>query len=322
MSLAFQDKAMQNVEKIKILKDRAQMLGKARGFFQQKEILEVDCPIMSHSAAIDVHINLIRAYGTNSATRYLHPSPEYGMKRLISEGIGDIYQLSHVFRDNEVGMRHNSEFTLAEWYRMGISFQKMIDETIEFIRLFVGDVTCHAISYRDAFIKYTGIDYLTSSRKKMLNYLEEHGIDVYHNIEEEGKDGILNIIMGVIIQPKLGSDKICALTHFPATQAALAKTKKLKEEDVSERFEVFYKGLELANGYHELTEPEEQKKRLLEANTIREKLGRDTLPLDENFLKALKRGLPNCCGVAVGFDRLMMLRHAKEDIAEVIPFAD
>jgi lysyl-tRNA synthetase class 2 len=310
------------VEKIKILKDRSDMLQKSRDFFRQRSVYEVDCPIMSPSASIDVHINLIRAYGTNSQTRYLHPSPEYAMKRLLSEGMGDIYQLSHVFRDNEVGMRHNPEFTLAEWYRLGITFPKMIEETIDFIRLFVGNVKSHSMSYRDAFIKYTGIDYLTTSKKKMLNYLEEQGIDVYHNINEEGKDGILNVIMGVVIQPNLGHDQILAITHFPATQAALAQTKMVKDEEVSERFEVFYKGLELANGYHELTEPGEQHKRLIEANSIREKLGKDSLPVDENFLEALKKGLPDCCGVAVGFDRLMMLRHSKEDIAEVIPFAE
>lgn len=313
---------MNLADKIKILKDRAEMLNEARSFFHKRGVIEVDCPIMSHSASVDVHINLIRAYGTNSMTRYLHPSPEYGMKRLISEGIGDIYQLSHVFRDNEVGMRHNPEFTLAEWYRMSISFEKMIDETIDFVRLFVGKIPSDSLTYREAFLKYTGLDYLTTSKKKLRNYLEEHGVDVYHNIDEEGKDGILNIIMGVVIQPKLGHDKIFALTHFPATQAALSKTRRHGDEEVSLRFEVFYKGLELANGYHELTEPDEQRKRLLEANSIREKLGRDSLPIDDNFIDALRRGLPDCCGVAVGFDRLMMLRHGRDDIAEVIPFAE
>lgn len=304
---------------IRILKDRAGMFEKARHFFSSRKVLEVDCPAISPYASVDVHIDLIRAYGLSATTNYLHSSPEYGMKKLLAEGIGDIYQLSHVFRDNESSMRHSPEFTMAEWYRLGISFTSMIEETVDFIRLFIGEIPFSKMSYREVFKKYAGIDYVKATEEELLDYLEERGIDPYQNIEEEGKDALLNIILGVVIQPQLGQKEIFVLQYFPASQSALAQTKKKRDELVAERFEVFYKGLELANGYHELANAEEQLERLIQSNTIREKLGKDTLPIDEGFIKALEKGLPDCCGVAVGFDRLMMLRHQKEDIADVIP---
>lgn len=305
-----------------ILKDRAEMFAKARGFFAQRNVIEVDCPIMSPAASIDIHIDLIRAYGSSSTTHYLHSSPEYGMKKLLAHGIGDIYQLSHVFRDNEYSMQHNPEFTMVEWYRVKMAFTKMIDETVEFIRQFIGDIPCKKITYREAFKRYAGIDYLKATEEDLLDYLEERGIDPYQNIEEEGKDAFLNIIMGVVIQPQLGEKEICVLKFFPATQAMLARTKQKGNEQVAERFEVFYKGMELANGYHELTNHKEQLERLVHTNQVRERLGKDTLPIDDSFIKALKKGLPDCCGVSVGYDRLMMLRHKTDDIADVLSLSE
>lgn len=309
-------------EKINILKDRAEMLAEARKFFCSRTILEVDCPTMNKSGSVDVHIDLIRAYGTSSQTYYLHGSPEYSMKKLLAEGMGDIYQLAHVFRDSEHSMKHNPEFTMAEWYRVNFPFTAMIDETVAFIQQFIGATPCTKITYRKAFKQYAGIDYLKSGEKDLLNFLEKRGIDPYQNIEEEGKDALLNLILGIVIEPQLGQDEICVIQYFPATQAALAQTRWRGEEEVSERFEIFYKGMELANGYHELGNPEEQLERLIITNATRERLGKDTMPIDKSFIKALEKGLPDCCGVAVGFDRLMMLRHNKEDIADVVPLLD
>jgi lysyl-tRNA synthetase class 2 len=309
-------------EKLEILRDRAAMFSKARDFFRKRNVLEVDCPIMSATASVEVHIDLIRAYGVSSKTHYLHSSAEYGMKKLLAEGIGDIFQLSHVFRDNEYSMKHNPEFTMAEWYRTKLPFTGMIEETVEFIREFIGDIPYTKISYRDAFKRYAGIDYLKSSEDDLLQYLEDRGIDPYQNIEEEGKDALLNIILGVVIEPQLGKDEICILQFFPATQAMLSQTRWRGEEEVSERFEAYYQGIELANGYHELANSEEQLERLIITNNTRERLGKDTLPIDEAFIKALEKGIPDCCGVSVGFDRLMMLRHKVEDIADVIPLSE
>lgn len=304
--------------KMERLRDRSHLLTKSRLFFAERQVLEVDCPAITKAASIDAHIDLI-AVCQESHKRYLHSSPEYGMKRLLSEGSGDIYQLSHVFRDGEYSDKHNPEFMMAEWYRLNYTFEEMIHETAEFIRLFLGNIPLHIISYREAFQKYVRIDYLHASIPDLLHCLQAHEIIPYPGIEAEGKDALLNLILGTLIEPHLGQNELCALAYYPASQAALAKTHQRDEELVAERFEIYFKGLELANGYHELVDASEQRKRLIESNFHRQQLGKETLPLDEHFLKALKNGLPDCCGVAVGFDRLMMLRHS-QPISEVIPF--
>ena len=308
-------------KRIQILRDRARMLRHARAFFEERGVLETDCPLISSTAAIDSNIDLIPCIDASDRKRYLHSSPEYGMKRLLVEGIGDIYQLAHVFRQGEQGHKHNPEFMMAEWYRLGISFEQMIAETIDFIRLFLGPLPSATISYREAILKYTGIDYVKATEKELLDYLKSRNVAVYDSIAEEGKDALLNLILGLYVEPELGKDGLCALAYYPATQAALAKTIQRDDEAAAERFEVYYQGVELANGYHELADAVEQRKRLLESNETRIKMGKDSLPLDERFLLALENGLPESCGVAVGFDRLMMLRHKAQHIEQVIPFS-
>ncbi len=306
--------------KVNILKDRAFMLAQARAFFTMRNILEVDCPILTKGASVDAHIDLIPAQYADLETRFMHSSPEYGMKRLLAQGMGDIYQLSHVFRDGEQSPKHNPEFTMAEWYRIGMPFEMMIEETIEFVRIFLGPLPSHRISYREAFIKYAGFDYVQATIPFLSQYLNSRGIQPYAGIESEGKDSLLNIILGTIVEPQLGKGELCALAYYPSSQAALAQTQWYEDEQVAERFEIYYEGLELANGYHELTNAKEQRARFLEANQTRTNLNKNQLPLDEAFLKALESGLPDSCGVAVGFDRLMMLRHRTSHIANVIPF--
>jgi lysyl-tRNA synthetase class 2 len=308
------------MNRIAILQDRASMLAKTRTFFASRKILEVDCPLITSKASVDAHIDLIPVLEPDGSKRWLHSSPEYGMKRLLSEGIGDIYQLAHVFRQGEYGVKHNPEFMMAEWYRLGIPFAAMIDETIEYIRLFLGNLPYNLISYRQAFIDYAGFDYVGMSEKDLLDYIKEKDIAFYPSIENEGKDALLNLILGVLIEPRLGENSLCALAYYPASQAALAQRCLRDREETAERFEVYYKGIELANGYHELADAEEQGNRLVEANEHRIALGKDPLPIDEHFLEALKTGLPDACGVAVGFDRLMMLRHNVSAIKDVMPF--
>lgn len=301
------------------LQDRAMMFKKARNFFDQRQVLEVDCPILSTQASIDTHIDLIKAVYSSKEECYMHSSAEFGMKRLIADGIGDIYQLSHVFRDGELSARHNPEFTMAEWYRLGFSLEEMMEETIEFIRLFLGDLPYHVVSYRDIFLKTTGIDYVSAKSEDLFQYIQQHNIPFYSTVFEEGKDALLNLILGSQIESKLGQGKLTILAYYPSSQAALAQKRWIEEEEeVAERFEVYYQGIELANGYHELTNAGEQRSRFEEANVLRKGLNKAQLPLDENFLKALEKGLPDCCGVAVGFDRLMMLRQQQADIADVM----
>jgi elongation factor P--(R)-beta-lysine ligase len=309
-----------NNKRISILHDRAAMLAKARDFFAHRNVIEVDVPCLSLVADIATHIDLITALYNQTETCYLHPSAEYGMKSLLSEGIGDIYQLSHVFRDGEYSHKHNPEFMMVEWYRQNITFIDLIHETLDFISLFLGNLPRTIISYREVFQRYAGFDYLKADTNDLLAYIKAKKIPAPSNIEDEGKDGLLNIILGFDIEPHLGKDELCALAYYPSTQAALAMTIQNDDELVAERFEIYFNGVELCNGYHELTDPVEQRKRINQANQARIELGKKALPIDESFLAALEKGLPDSCGVAVGFDRLMMLRHHTNNLSDVIPF--
>lgn len=309
-----------SLSRLDILRDRSKMFSQARAFFSSRSMTEVDCPLLTSGASVDAHIDLIPALYQGSTTRYLHSSPEYGMKRLISEGIGDCYQLAHVFRDGEFGFKHNPEFMMAEWYRMGMPFLKFIDETIDFIRLFLGNLPHSVISYRDALKKYAAIDPATATHAELLLALHHNQIPLYAGIESEGKDALLNLLLANLVEPRLGDGEFTVLAYYPASQAALAKTTMQDGYKVACRFEVYYQGVELANGYDELADHREQKMRLEEANAERLKLGKQSLPIDTAFLQALEKGLPSCCGVAVGFDRLMLLRHQAKSLKEVLPF--
>jgi lysyl-tRNA synthetase class 2 len=306
-------------QRLSLLRDRAHMLTQVRQFFAERNVLEVDCPILSPSASVDAYIDLIPARYNNCETRYLHSSPEYGMKRLLSEGIGDIYQLSHVFRDGECGEKHNPEFMMIEWYRKGITFSELVQETGDLVKLFVGNLPSRTLSYREVFQKYADLDYVQETTQTLKQYLRNRNIHFHESAQT--KDELLNVILGTVIEPHLGKDELFILAYYPASQAALAKTFWNGNEPIAERFEIYFQGLELANGYHELVDSDEQRKRFHEENEERVQLGKSPLPIDENFLDALKIGLPECCGVAVGFDRLMMLRHKRSNIADIIPFA-
>lgn len=303
--------------KIDILRDRADMLAKVRSFFQERNVLEVDCPIMSPKASVDAHIDLIPAF-PQGITHYLHSSPEYGMKKLLSDGIGDIFQLSHVFRDGEISNKHRPEFMMAEWYRLDFTFMQMIEETVDFCRLFLGNLPSSVLTYSDAFKEYLSIDLSKATNENLLAMLKKNNIQIQPELLLEGRDGLLNLLLGLFIEPHLGDNELTALAYYPPTQAALARKALVNGQQVAERFEIYYKGMELANGYHELADAHEQGQRLIDENKHRLKLGKEALPIDDEFLAALEKGLPDCCGVAVGFDRLMMLRHKTDQINTII----
>lgn len=298
-------------DRVAILRDRAHCFQEVRQFFSERAVLEVDCPLLTQAASIDAHIDLLPALYRGQETRYLITSPEYGMKRLLSEGMGDIYQLGHVFRDGERGSLHNPEFTMIEWYRIGFSFAEMIDETAELIMRLIGERPKETLSYREAVLRYTGLDPYSCPLSALQNLVCS---------EDADRDSLLNIALGTLVEPQLGRGVLTLLTHYPATQAALAKKIRIDGYDVAERFEIYANGLELANGYHELTNAQEQRERFHESNEARKALGKKAFPLDEHFLTALHKGIPDCCGVAVGFDRLMILRHGLTAIDSVIPF--
>lgn len=307
--------------KIEILKDRAAQLRKARNFFFERNILEVDCPALSKAAPIDQHIDVMNVSADLHTTGYLHTSPEYAMKRLLSQGIGDIYQISHVFRMGESGPLHNPEFTMAEWYRIGISYSDFIEETLDFIRLFLGNLPSARIPYRQALLKYAQIDYVSASCQDLLSSAKKHGIDLPSDAVQWDKDTLLQLLFTFVVEPHLGKECLDVLCDYPSSQAALAQTKTVDDESIAMRFEIYYQGIELANGYHELTDPKEQRNRLIQAQKARKEAGKDPLKIDENFLKALEKGLPDCCGVAVGFDRLMLLRHHQNHLKNILSFS-
>ena len=305
-------------ESKEILQDRALLFSKVRSFFAQRNILEVDTPLLSHFAPIDEHIDVMEVSLGEGKQGYLHTSPEYAMKRLLSSGLGEIFQLSHVFRKGEISNKHNPEFTMIEWYRLHEDFPLFIEETLDLIRLFLSDLPSSFLSYRQTFLRFAKIDYLHASKEELIHCLKSHGIDPPSSPLD--KDTLLTLILGCIIEPHLGKEELFVLMDYPISQAALAQAVQKGEERVAKRFEVYYQGIELANGYLELTEAKEQRSRLIESNAKRLQQGKNSLPIDEFFLAALEKGLPPCCGVAVGFDRLMQLRHKTETIQEVLPF--
>lgn len=294
-----------------ILRDRAYMLDQSRRFFSKRNILEVDCGALVKRAPIDSNIDVISASVSTTQTAFLHTSPEYAMKRLLSTGIGDIFFLGHVFRQGEIGRLHNPEFTMAEWYRIGLSFSQIIEETSDYLTLFLGNLPTRIIGYREAFEKYANINYAKDPLTHLLPAQSSHWS------RTEG----LHYILSHIIEPHLGKNELTVLTDYPPYEAALACLIEKEGEQVAERFEIYHNGVELANGYHELADPQELKRRFTEENKQRAKRNQEIYTLDEEFLSALENGFPDCCGVSVGFDRAFMLRRKAPSLASILPFS-
>lgn len=305
------------MQKTDVLKKRSAMLSACRAFFLERNICEVDVPHLSRTAIVDTYIDLVPATFARKTPCYLLPSPEAGMKKLLAAGLGDCYQLAHVFRDAEVGIHHQPEFMMAEWYRVGFTFRQMIDETFAFMQLFLGPVKTEVLTYADAF-KCVGIDIFSATPSSLRADIKRLGIHYETWMDEESKDNLLDIILSFKIQPKLGLEGLCALTHYPASQCAMAQV--IEGELVAERFEIFYKGVELCNGYHELQDSQLQEQRFEEENAKRVAIGKEPIRYDRALLKVLK-DMPDCCGVAVGFDRLLMLQLGLTHIGQGVPSA-
>lgn len=297
-----------------ILQDRAAQFKAVRTFFEQRGVLEVDTPLLSKSAPIDVHIDILTTQATSAHVGYFHSSPEYAMKKLLAKGLGDIFQLSHVFRQGEVGAYHQVEFTMLEWYRSNFSFQGLIEETKALIELLLGPLPFAQVKYTDVLHSAFGIDPLSASVDSLKQLAQELGL----TLDSEDRDVYLSFLWDKA-EASFTTSLTC-VTHFPASLAALAKTFEEAHQHYAARFEFYYNGIELANGYHELTDPIEQNKRLQEQNAKRQALGKQLLPVDLDFLAALEQlQSQEFYGVAVGFDRLMMLRHNKDNIEQILP---
>lgn len=301
------------------LRARAALLHEIRAFFRQRDILEVDTPLLASTTATDPHLHSL-SLAVDGQRQYLQTSPEFPMKRLLAAGSGAIYQLGKVFRADESGRWHNREFTLLEWYRPGMDEHALMDEIEALVcqALEPAGISAAArrVTYRKLFRERLDVDPLTASTSVLkavaARHLETGGLELTH-------DGWLQLLFSHVIEPAL--DGLVFVEQFPASQAALAQLTTDREgHTVARRFELYVNGVELANGYYELGDSGEQRRRFEQDNAERARGGSETVPVDERLLSALQAGLPDCAGVALGVDRLLMLRCGARHIHEVLAF--
>ncbi len=307
------------------LRLRAQILTKIRAFFAARGVLEVETPLLCHATVTDLHLqSFSTAYnpGGNIAeeTLYLQTSPEYAMKRLLAAGSGPIYQICKSFRnDGESGRCHNPEFTMLEWYRPGFSHHDLMTETDDLLQEILHTSKAERLSYAEAFQRYADIDPHNATAEHLKKQTIKLGISELENFESDDRDSWLQLLMAHFIEPKIGQEQPTFIYDFPITQAALARIRQ-DNPPVAERFEIYFKGMELANGFHELTDAKEQEQRFIKDLAKREKIAFPKVPIDYLFLAALQHGLPSCAGIALGIDRLMMLAMQAHTLDEVISF--
>ena len=303
---------------IATLEVRAKMLRAAREYFTATRALEVETPTLSAAAVTDVHLASVAATALGKAS-YLHTSPEYPMKRLLAAGCGDIWQICRVYRDGESGRWHNPEFTMIEWYRVGIDHHALMSDVERLISAMLPASRnfdrSERLTYREAVQLHAGVDALEDPAQVLIARLESAGIEVPASVKHD-RDACLDLIMSVIVGPQLGHDRMTFIYDYPASQAALARTRGA----VASRFEAYLEGIELANGFHELGNAAEQRARFEQDQASRRERGLPEMPIDENFLAALEYGLPDCSGVALGFDRLVMCAIGAKHIDQVIAF--
>jgi lysyl-tRNA synthetase class 2 len=292
-------------------------------------VLEVDTPIVVNAPVTDVHIHSAKVeFADNPRPFFLHTSPEYAMKRLLAAGSGDIFQICHVVRGLERGRVHNGEFTLIEWYRIGYTLDRLMHEVETLVRTLLSDVafslTSEQISYQDAFLRELDLDPFTASMEELVKAAQAVGFTAGSQPGAQPgpgaqRDELLELLMGTVVGPKLGHSSLTFVYNYPASQAALARVNPL-DPSTALRFELYCKGIELANGFQELASEEEQRERFERDNAERRRMGLPTYPLDERLLAALASGMPECAGVALGFDRTMMLAAEIDYINAVLPF--
>jgi lysyl-tRNA synthetase class 2 len=301
------------------LRLRATLLERTRSFFAARQVMEVDTPALVNAAVTDVHIHSVPVDVGGGVALYLHTSPEYAMKRLLAAGSGDIYQICHVVRGFEQSRLHNTEFTLIEWYRLGFDLPRLMAEVEALVRALCATHPALArpaerLSYREVFSRHTGLDPLTASLPRLQAVVEPLGYR-----DPATREELLDLIMGALIGPRLGQEALTFVYGYPASQAALARLDPA-DPQVAQRFELYLGGLELANGFQELAAHAEQRARFAADRQLRQQRGLPVHDMDERLLAALAHGLPECAGVAVGFDRVLMLAAGAAHIRDVLPF--
>lgn len=309
---------------VQAAKNRTAMMRRVRACFEAANVLEVDTPALSPYAVSDTQIESfkIRKSLVSQRPMFLHTSPEFCMKRLLSAGYPDIFSICRVFRDGESGRWHQPEFTMIEWYRLGFGLREIIDDTLELIRAALNSDIFQKqpdhYDYRDIFLKTANVDPFTATIDELANAARADS-NLRSSVGDE-RDDWLDLILATRVGPALRKDRLTVLKHYPASQAALARLCPV-DRRTADRFEVFLGSIELANGYVELTDAEEQSRRMHADNEERRCRGLEARPHDRSFLAALESGLPAAAGVAMGFERLQMIHDGTDDIRDVITFS-
>jgi lysyl-tRNA synthetase class 2 len=311
-----------------VLAARAELMADIRKFFGERGFLEVDTPLLSADTIVDRYIEplsicskkLQLPSGTISGeSLYFQTSPEFAMKRLLAAGSGPIFQICKSFRGGESGPTHNPEFTMLEWYDTRLQYAEGRRQLGDFASTILRSNGFDEFTYQEVFAKFTGLDPFSSSSVSLRNFILAK-TDVHDLADNDSIDDLLDIILSVKIQPNLGQNRPLIIYDWPESQAALARTRIADYGNVAERFELYCRGIELANGYCELQDAEQLHVRARQNNSIREANGKERLPENSRLAEAMRSGLPGCCGVAMGVDRLLMLRLNLESIDQAIPF--
>lgn len=299
------------------LRARSEILDCIRLFFKERGVLEVETPYLAPHTNPDPHIESFEVI-SGSQKYFLQTSPEFHMKRLIAAGCGSIYQVARVFRQDEAGRVHNPEFSMLEWYRIGFDHFQLMQEVDSLVQRILGTRPAIKMTYRDAFKKFLDVDITDVTVHDLEGIVKQCEIDI--TCEDWTWDSYLDLLFTHQIEPELKAAlSPVFIFYFPRSKASLAKLVEVDGELVAARFELFIDGMEIANGFNELTESGEQRKRFIQDNAVRQKAAMASISLDENFLKALDN-LPQCSGVALGLDRLIMLALKRRDIKDVLAF--
>ena len=305
-------------KRIANLNARSELLRRLRQFFYDREFVEVETPLLASEVIPELHIEPCGVGG-----KWLQASPELHMKRLLAEGMSAFFQITRSFRGGERGRLHHPEFTIVEWYRADDDMRQGMTLLDELVQTLLKTPPARCTTYSEAFQTHLGICPHTASSAELENCAVAEGIVNPQGLVRTNRDEWLNLLLATRIEPLLGRQEPEILCEYPASQAALAKL--VTRENgirVAERFELYWRGIELANGYHELTAAAELRARLVQVNQARIAEGRPELPLPESLLAAMEQGLPNSAGCALGFDRLVMLAVGAESLGEVIAFTE
>jgi lysyl-tRNA synthetase class 2 len=301
------------------LRARSELLQRVRRYFASRGFVEVETPILSRDSVVDLYIDPFGLTEPGSGDpKWLQTSPEFHMKRLLAAGAEAMYQISRVFRREESGPFHNPEFTMVEWYVPGHGLDEGIRLLADLAKELFRSDAVDVLRYRDAFEAATGLDAWDDPLESFAGYAKRNGVLAPETLGED-RDGWLNLLFAEVVQPKLGSERPVVISHYPPSQAALAETFE-DPYPAAGRFELFYRGVELANGYRELLDANELRRRNAANNRTRAARDAEVLPENSRLLDAMDAGLPASAGVALGFDRVVMLALGKASIEEVIAF--